>query len=139
MKNKNSKPCHNGHDDSLDDRLLHRNRQKYLTVSPPHARSRSAMRPQYVRPTADRSAPTVRMMAFDFSSLELTADQKSKIDMLNQTQRKQLAQCRRDRKESKEAMKADARQKRQGCQKELPSTASARFFSPEQYTKFPRG
>lgn len=75
------------------------------------------------------------MMAFDFSSLELTADQKSKIDMLNQTQRKQLEQCRRDRKESKEAMKADARQKRQDVRKNYLNGLRT-ILSPEQYTKF---
>ncbi len=78
--------------------FLHRNRQKYPHSLPRLMRDpRSAMRPQYVRPTADRSAPTVRHDGIRlFGALNFTADQKSKIDMLNQTQRKQLAaQCRR--------------------------------------------
>lgn len=75
------------------------------------------------------------MMAYDFSSLELTADQKSKIETLNETQRKQIEQCRRDCKDAKDAAKAQARQKRQDVKKNYLNGLRS-ILTPDQYTKF---
>ena len=92
----------------------------------------SAVCPAACRPMRDGQC---NMMAYDFSSLELTADQKSKIETLNETQRKQIEQCRCDRKDAKDAAKAQARQKRQDVKKNYLNGLRS-ILTPDQYTKF---